>query len=179
MRHTVSDYIHLIAFSRIPQLRSLIFTHATSRTVLKCLMPLPNLQALDVWYLGDYQSFDDLSAPPARLQELAIRTDESPDNGLWKWIERLVPYPNTLEHLKICNSPDPELGTLPTVPLTFLRTLAKLHSATLRHVVLDGLELPIESFKLVCDSFPVLESLECGVHSKDIVRPGMPMTSVV
>ena len=153
--------ILLAVLSQLPLLKKLRLKGAPSGSIPEVLAVLPNLVALDTEYFGPgnmrYQE-----PPRARLQELTVRASSvdllGPDQ-LWQWILRLIPKPS-LETFTLDTFST--LGEM-SMPRRFLLDLAQTHRHTMKHFIVDTVQITIDDLELLCTAFTSLESLSCSI----------------
>ncbi|PSR73361.1 hypothetical protein PHLCEN_2v10796, partial [Hermanssonia centrifuga] len=147
--------------SQLPLLKALRLKGAPSSSIPELLAVLPNLVVLDTEYFGTGNTrFNE--EPVASLRELTVRTSSVDILGpqmLWPWIQKLIPRPS-LETLTL--NTFSTSGDM-TMPRRFLLDLAGTHRLTLKHFIIDTVQLTMEELELLCTAFPALESISCSI----------------
>ncbi|KAJ7188839.1 hypothetical protein C8R46DRAFT_1055913 [Mycena filopes] len=156
--------------SQLPLLQDIRLKGAPSNTIPTILTFLPNLRSLDTEYLMPgipipHRAQTEEIKPLSTLQHLTVRTMAMNLDGLWAWVIKLLPRPG-LETFKL--HAFTHTG-LPRIPRAFLLDLATMQAGSLRHFIAADAEVTLPDIECLCDSFPLLETLQvCLVGAPDV-----------
>lgn len=147
--------------AHLPLLKRLRLKGAPSSSIPELLTVLPDLVTLDTEYFGPGNTRFQ-GEPRASLRDLTVRASSVDILGphqLWQWIQKLIPRPS-LESFTLDTFSS--LGEM-SMPRRFLLDLAQTHRLTMRHFMVDTVQITTEELELLCAAFVSLESLSCSV----------------
>ncbi len=156
--------------SDLPLLKDLRLKGAQSQSIPRIVTYLPNLETLDTEYLHSNSRMQlDRPLPVIMISNLTVRAhsmDNMGPNNLWRWILNLAPRPG-LKSLKL-HTFTVNMGDM-IIPRMFILDLASVHGPTMKHFIVEDLQMTLTDVECLCVKFPELQTLVCTVASSDIV----------
>ncbi|KAK0459128.1 uncharacterized protein EV420DRAFT_1538449 [Desarmillaria tabescens] len=163
----VPPTILITVLSDLPLLKDLRLKGAQSQSIPMVTTYLPSLETLDTEYLHSNGRMQ-VDRPIPVIKNLTVRShsmDNMGPNNLWPWMLNLVPKPG-LESLKL-HAFTVNMGNM-SIPRVFILDLASVHSQTLKHFIVEDLQMTLTDVECLCVKFPELQTLVCMVASSDI-----------